>query len=48
MIHTHLEKSTNKKKSQISDLILYLKELVIEEQTKPKVRGEKEIIKIRA
>lgn len=33
-------------KSQINNLVLYLKEL--EEQTKPKVGGRKELIKIRA
>ena len=35
-------------KSQINNLTLHLKQLKKEEQTKPKVRGRKEIIKIRA
>ena len=35
-------------KSQINSLTLHLKQLKKEEQTKPKVRGRKEIIKIRA
>ena len=34
-------------KSQINNLTLHLKELVKEEQTKSKVSGRKEIIKIR-
>ena len=34
-------------KSQINNVILYLKELEKEEQTKPKVNRRKEIIKIR-
>ena len=40
--------SRNKKKSQINDLTLHLKELEKEEQTKPKIGRRKEIIKIRA
>ena len=35
-------------KSQINNLTLHLKEVEKEEQTKPKVRRRKEIIKIRA
>ena len=35
-------------KSQINNLIIHLKELEIEEKTKPKVSRRKEIIKIRA
>ena len=44
-IQAYLEKH---EKSQINNLTLYLKELEKEEQTKPKVSGRKEIIKIRA
>ena len=35
-------------KSQINNLIIHLKELEKEEQSKPKIRRRKEIIKIRA
>ena len=41
-------KSIKKKKAQINNLILHLKELEKEQQTKPKVNRRKEIIKIRA
>ena len=44
-IHSNLKKQ---EKSQISNLTLHLKELEKEEQTKPKFRRRKEIIKIRA
>ena len=44
-IQSHLKKQ---EKSQINNLILHLKELEKEEQTKPKVSRRKEIIKIRA
>ena len=37
-----------KKKSQINNLNLYLKQLEKEQQTKPKVSGRKEITEIRA
>ena len=44
-IQAYLKKQ---EKSQINNLTLHLKELEKEEQTKPKVRRRKEIIKIRA
>ena len=44
-IQSYLKKQ---EKSQISNLTLHLKELEKEEQTKPKFRRRKEIIKIRA
>ena len=44
-IQSHLEK---REKSQINNLTLHLKQLVKEEQRKPKVSRRKEIIKIRA
>ena len=44
-IQAYLKKQ---EKSQINNLALHLKELEIEEQTKPKVSRRKEIIKIRA
>ena len=44
-IQSYLKKQ---EKSQINNLTLHLKELEKEEQTKPKVRRRKEIIKIRA
>ena len=44
-IQSYLKKQ---EKSQINKLTLHLKELEIEEQTKPKVSRRKEIIKIRA
>ena len=44
-IQAYLKKQ---EKSQINNLILHLKQLEKEEQTKPKVSGRKEIIKIRA
>ena len=44
-IQAYLKKQ---EKSQINNLILHLKELEKEEQTKPKVSRRKEIIKIRA
>ena len=43
-IQAYLKKQ---EKSQINNLTLHLKELEKEEQTKPKVRRRKEIIKIR-
>ena len=45
MIQAYLRKQ---EKSQINNLILHLKALEKEEQTKPKVSRRKEIIKIRA
>ena len=42
-IHSHLKKQ---EKSQINNLTLHLKQLVKEEQRKPKVSRRKEIIKI--
>ena len=45
VIEAYLKKQ---EKSQINNLILHLKELEKKEQTKPKVSGRKEIIKIRA
>ena len=44
-IQSYLRKQ---EKSQINNLDLHLKELEKEEQTKPKVRRKKEIIKIKA
>ena len=44
-IQAYLKKQ---EKSQINNITLHLKELEKEEQTKPKVRKRKEIIKIRA
>ena len=44
-IQAYLKKQ---EKSQINNLILYLKELEKKEQQKPKVSRRKEIIKIRA
>ena len=44
MINTYIKKE----RSQINNLILHLKELDKEEQTKPKVSIKKDIIKIRA
>ena len=44
-IQSHLKKQ---EKSHINNLILHLRQLKEEEQRKPKVRGRKEIIKIRA
>ena len=44
-IQSYLKKQ---EKSQINNLTLHLKELEIEEQTKPKVSRRKGIIKIRA
>ena len=44
-VQSYLKKQ---EKSQINNLTLHLKELEIEEQTKPKVSRRKEIIKIRA
>ena len=44
-IQSYLKKQ---EKSQIYNLTLHLKELEKEEQTKPKVSGRNEIIKIRA
>ena len=44
-IQAYLKKQ---EKSQINNLILHLKELEKEEQTKPRVSRRKEIIKIRA
>ena len=45
IIQAYLKKQ---EKSQVNNLILHLKELEKEEQTKPKVGRRKEIIKIRA
>ena len=41
------QKKKKKEKAQINNLTSHLKELGKEQQTKPKVSGKKEIIKIR-
>ena len=47
-IQAYLKKQTNKKKSQINNLTLHLKQLEKEEMNNPRVTRRKEILKIRA
>ena len=47
-IQAYLKKQTNKKKSQINNLTLHLKQLEKEEMKNPRVSRRKEILKIRA